>query len=226
MNYYRAGSGEVGIAKPIFNDTRIDFGFEMLRDRQQKVKEAFYIDRLNLAQNDRMTTVEVKQHIQEQLRFMGPMLGRNQTEFLKPLLDRVLDIAIDRDGGSGEYLGDVPPEIQNVDIQVMYTSPIARAQRIGEADALTSALAASAPMLQVDPSSADVLDPEQVVREYFQIYGAPQKVLRTKRAIDMVRQVRQEAQQKVLQQQQTMHDAEVANKVAPLINGQQPPTQG
>jgi hypothetical protein len=216
VNYYRAGSG-TDIAKPLFNVARLDYGFEMIRDRQMKVKEAFYIDRLGMPQNDRMTTVEVNQHIQEQLRFMGPMLGRQQTEFLQPLIDRVVDIMVARDGGSGKYLGDVPPEISNVSLEVMYTSPIARAQRVGEADALTQALAASAPMMNIDPTAKDVVDTENVVREYFKIYGAPQKSLRTRPAIAAIRDARQKAQEAALQQQQEMHGAEVANKTAPLL---------
>lgn len=217
INYYRAGSQDV--AKPIFNDTRIDFGFEMLRDRQMKVKEAFYIDRLGVPQNDRMTTVEINQRVQEQLRFMGPMLGRQQNEFLQPLIDRVVDIMVDKDGGTGELLGEVPPELYNTGLNVTYTSPIARAQRMSEAEALTSALAASAPMMQIDPEARDVINAESVVREYFMVYGAPQAAIRKREEIDHIRQARQEAQAKALEQQQQMHDAEVANKVAPVIKG-------
>jgi hypothetical protein len=217
INYFRAGTDE--IARPIFNDTRIDFGYEVLRDRQMRVKEAFYIDRLGMPQTDRMTTVEVNQRVQEQLRFMGPMLGRQQTEFLQPLLDRVIDIMVDRDGGSGDLLGEVPDEIMNVQLNVNYTSPVARAQRISEADALNSALAASAPILAVDPNAKDMVDADMVVKTFFQIYGAPQKVLRTKNEVEQIREARAEAQQEALEQQQQMVNADMVSKTAPLMKG-------
>jgi len=215
VNYYRAGSNDK--VTPIFNDVRIDYGVEIMRERQEKIQRAFYIDRLNLANNDRMTQMEVGQRVQEQLRFMGPMLGRQQTEFLKPLIDRILDIMIEKDAGSGNILGDVPDELTDIDLDVMYTSPIARAQKISEAEALNAALTASAPMLQLDPSAADVIDPDKVVRVNFEIYGAPQKVLRKAKEVKTIREARSQAQQAAVEQQQQAHGAEVANKAAPLL---------
>lgn len=215
VNYYRAGTTDR--VEPVFNDTRIDFGFEAMRERQTRVQQAFYIDRLNLAQNDRMTTLEVNQRIQEQMRFLGPMLGRQETEFLKRLIDLVLDIMIEEDGGTGQYIGEPPPELQDVNLDVVYSSPIARAQRIQEANSLQSALAASAPILQIDMSAADVIDAEKVVRENFMIYGAPQRVLRKKREIEAIRDARAQAQEAAIKQQQSMNQAEMVNKVAPAL---------
>lgn len=215
VNYYRAGSTDR--VEPLFNDTRIDFGFEAMKERQARVQQAFYIDRLNLATNDRMTTVEVNQRIQEQLRFLGPMLGRQQTEFLKPLVDRVLDIMIEADAGTGLLIGQPPQEVQEVELEVVYSSPVARAQRIQEADSLQQALAASAPILQIDPAAADLVDADKVVRENFAVYGAPIKVLRKKAEVEAIRSARQEAQQKALQQQEQMMQAETASKMAPVL---------
>lgn len=215
VNYYRAGSKDR--AEPIFNDSRIDFGFEALRERQMRVQQAFYIDRLNLAMNDRMTTVEVNQRIQEQMRFLGPVLGRQEPEFLRPLIDRVLDIMIEADGGSGEVIGFAPPELQEVDLDVRYSSPIARAQRMQEAAALQSAIQASIPAIQLDQSSADVIDAEMIVRENFAIYGAPQKVMRKRKEIEAIRDDRALAQQKVINDNDAQQGAEIVSKTAPLL---------
>lgn len=215
VNYYRAGSNDR--VEPIFNDTRIDFGFEALRERQLRVQQAFYIDRLNLANNDRMTTVEVNQRIQEQMRFLGPVLGRQETEFLKRLIDLVLDIMIEEDAGTGEVIGIPPEELQDVDLDVHYSSPIARAQRIQEANSLNAALAASAPVLQLDMSAADVIDAEKVVKENWMIYGAPQRVLRKRREVEAIREARANAQQAAIEQEESMQTAEKLSKTAPLL---------
>jgi hypothetical protein len=215
VNYYRAGSSDR--VEPVFADTRLDWGFEAMKERQLRVQQAFYIDRLNLAQSDRMTTVEVNQRIQEQLRFLGPMLGRQQTEFLQPLVDRVLDIMIEEDAGTGEIIGNPPEAIQAVELDVAYSSPIARAQRMQEAESLQAALAASAPVMQIDPTVIDVLDTEAIVRQNFQIYGASQKVLRRRQEVEQIRDARQAAQEQAVQMQQQMHGAEVASKVGPLL---------
>jgi len=215
VNYYRAGTTDR--VEPIFNDSRIDFGFEALRERQARVQQAFYIDRLNLAQNDRMTTVEVNQRVQEQMRFLGPVLGRQEPEFLRPLIDKVLDMMIEVDDGSGDIIGTPPPELQDIGLEARYSSPIARAQRMQEAQALQSAIASSAPAFQIDPGSVDLIDFEMVVRENFAIYGAPQKVLRKKRDIAEIRDARAAAQEAALKAQELAQGAENLNKVSPLI---------
>ena len=216
VNYYRAGSQDR--IEPIFNDSRIDFGFEAIRERQQRVREAFFVDKLSLVQSDRMTTVEVNQRIQEQMRFLGPLLGRQQTEFLRPLIDRLLDIMIDRDGGSGELLGRPPEQIADVELDVMYSSPIARAQRMGEADSLAGAMQASAPLFEMDPASIDNIDSDQYIRENFQIFGASQRVLRDRDEVEAIREARQQAQAQAVKQQQEAQEAENFKKVAPILN--------
>ena len=216
VNYYRAGSQDR--IEPIFNDSRIDFGFEAIRERQQRVREAFFVDKLSLVQSDRMTTVEVNQRIQEQMRFLGPLLGRQQTEFLRPLIDRLLDIMIDKDGGSGELLGQPPEQIADVELDVMYSSPIARAQRMGEADSLAGAMQASAPLFEMDPASIDNIDSDQYIRENFQIFGASQRVLRDRDEVEAIREARQQAQAQAVKQQQEAQEAENFKKVAPSLN--------
>ena len=216
VNYYRAGSQDR--IEPIFNDSRIDFGFEAIRERQQRVREAFFVDKLSLVQSDRMTTVEVNQRIQEQMRFLGPLLGRQQTEFLRPLIDRLLDIMIDKDGGSGELLGQPPEQIADVELDVMYSSPIARAQRMGEADSLAGAMQASAPLFEMDPASIDNIDSDQYIRENFQIFGASQRVLRDRDEVEAIREARQQAQAQAVKQQQEANEAENFKKVAPILN--------
>ena len=216
VNYYRAGSQDR--IEPIFNDSRIDFGFEAIRERQQRVREAFFVDKLSLVQSDRMTTVEVNQRIQEQMRFLGPLLGRQQTEFLRPLIDRLLDIMIDKDGGSGELLGQPPEQIADVELDVMYSSPIARAQRMGEADSLAGAMQASAPLFEMDPASIDNIDSDQYIRENFQIFGASQRVLRDRDEVEAIREARQQAQAQAVKQQQEAQEAENFKKVAPILN--------
>jgi hypothetical protein len=215
INYYRAGSNDR--AMPIFNDSRIDFGYEAMRERQQRVRESFFVDKLNLTNNDRMTTVEVNQRVQEQLRFLGPLLGRQQTEFLRPLLDRVIDIVVRRDGGTGVLIGEPPPEIQNVELDVLYSSPIARAQRMSESEALQGALQASAPIITYDPNAMDNIDSDKWIRENFAIYGAPIKVLRSRQEIETIREARQQAQEQALKQQQEMENSEKVNNIAPAI---------
>lgn len=214
-HYYRAGTPDR--IEAIFKDINPRIGFELIRDRQEQIKKAFYVDKLNLATGDRATTVEVNQRIEEQLRFLSPMLGRQRFEVLIPLIDRLIDIMVEHDGGTGDLLGEPPAEIQDIELSVQYTSPIARAQIVTQGHSMVRALEASAQFIQLDQSAVDVIDATEAVRINWRNYGAPQKALRSKRELEDIRAAREQAQAQALQQQQDMMGAEMVNKVAPVL---------
>lgn len=83
--------------KPIFNNTNLEFGYQAMADRQKRVRDCFYIDHLRLQQGGpMMTATEVMQRTEEAMRLLGPMLGRQQVEFLRPLIMRTYGIAARR----------------------------------------------------------------------------------------------------------------------------------
>ena len=55
-----------------------------------------------------MTATETEARIEEAFRFMGPVLGRQQSELLRPLIDRVFEI-MDRKG----MIDEAPEVLQN-----------------------------------------------------------------------------------------------------------------
>lgn len=219
-HYYRAGS--VDRIEPIFKNLNPNIGFELIRDRQLQIREAFFVDKLNLLQGDRMTTVEVNQRIEEQLRFLSPMLGRQRFEFAVPLVDRVVDITVaanDPENPARNFLGEPPAEIEDVALSVEYTSPIARSQIVTQGQNMVRALEASAPFIELAPQARGVIDAVQAIRENWRIYGAPQRVLLNDKELKEVQEAEAEAQAKALEQQQNMVDAEVVNKTAPALKG-------
>jgi len=216
-HYYRAGSPDR--IMPIFPDINPRIGLDVIQMTQMNIRSAFFVDKLNLLTGDRMTTVEVNQRIEEQLRFLAPMLGRQRFEFLIPLVDRLVDILVDRDGGSGEFIGEVPPELMDVGLSVEYTSPIARAQIVTQGQNMVRALEASAPFIQLDPTAVDIIDATEAVKQNWKIYGAPQKALRKQEEVDEIRDARAAAQEKAMEQQDGMVQAEQANKLAPVMQG-------
>ena len=216
-HYYRAGSPDR--IEAIFKDINPRIGLDIILEERRQIKEGFYIDKLNLLQSDRMTTVEVTQRIDEQLRFLAPMLGRQYTEFLIPLSDRMIDLAVEADAETGEILGDVPEELLDQKLNVQYTSPIARSQIVTQGQSMVRALEASAQFLQLDPTAGDVIDAKEAVRLNWRNYGAPQKALRTNKELEELAQARQEAQEVALQQQQGLVEAEQIQKVAPVLKG-------
>ncbi len=206
INYFRAGSNDY--IKPIFNDTRMDFGYQAMEDRRKRVRDAYYVDQLQLqqAQGAAMTATEVMQRTEQQMRLLGPMLGRQQAEFLRPLVDRVFNIMW-REG-----LIDPPPsELSKVKgrLDVRYSSLIAKSQRVAEGQNIQRALQAVSPFIQLDPSVADNFNGDQAVRALASIYGMPQQMLNNADVVQQKRDQRAQQQAQLQQMAQQQHDAQV-----------------
>ncbi|RMF55082.1 hypothetical protein D6745_03205 [Candidatus Woesearchaeota archaeon] len=209
ISYYRAGSRDR--IEPIFPNLRVDVGIELTRDRQARIREAFFVDQLQLNRGPQMTATEVNARTEERMRLLGPLLGRQQNELLRPLIDRLLDIMIARDLVN---VDNVPPALQGQKLNVVYSSPIARAQRIDQGQSLLRAFQASAPFLQLDQSAVDNIDVDAVIKETWKIYGAPQNVLRTEDEIDNIRKQRAEAQQQMIEKAQATQETQQAIEAA------------
>jgi hypothetical protein len=155
-NIYRAG----------INDT-------MVEQARQRIKSAFFIDQLQLQQGPQMTATEVMQRTEENLRMMGPILGRLNNELLKPIIDRVFGIMF-RKG----LFGDVPDDLKGKDLEVRYVSQISKAQRSGEADTFTRVIQSVAPILEMQPQMLENINGDAVLRYHADVFGLPEEMLR------------------------------------------------
>lgn len=214
INYYRSGTE---IAKPIFNDTRIDFGFQAMEDRRQRVRDAFYVDQLKLRQGGpMMTATEVMQRTEEAMRLLGPMLGRMHQEYLKPMVERVYKIMLKRN-----LLPAPPPELDGVRLDVKYSSMIAKAQRMSDVQNITRTLETIAPYLQLDQQAGDNFNVDNVVRIVAGTLGFPQEAIRNAEEVGNMRQQREEEKQAVMQAQQeeaAMKSAQMGAQTMKVMN--------
>jgi hypothetical protein len=196
--------------RPLITDARVDFGYQAVEDVRKRIRSAFFVDQLQLNEGPQMTATEVQQRTEEKLRLMGPVLGRQHFEFLRPVIERVFGIMARR----GKFPV-APQKIQGKAFDVRYSSLVARAQRMSEGQNLVRAISAAAPIFQMDPGSMDVVDTDGSVRHIFDIYGLPSKVMRKSNAVEEIRTARQQAQQAAVQQQQNSQMAQDAGAVMP-----------
>lgn len=209
LNYYRSGSNDV--IKPVFNDSRIDFGIQVLQEHEKRVREAYYIDQLQLNTGPQMTATEVMQRTEEKMRLLGPMLGRMQAEFLRPLIDRVFNIMM-RTGKIDPQT--IPVELANKKIDVKYSSVIAKSQRLAEGQNLMRAMDALTPLANIDRAALDNVNVDKGFRVIAEIFGIPQEVINTEKQVQAIRESRAQAQQQMMQEQQKQMQAEAAPKNA------------
>jgi hypothetical protein len=207
LTVVRAGEAPI---RPLIIDARVDFGYQAVEDVRKRIRAGFFVDQLQLNQGPQMTATEVMQRTEEKLRLMGPVLGRQHFEFLRPVVERVFGIMLRRG-----LIPPAPEAIQGKSFDVRYSSLVARAQRMSEGQNLARAISVAAPIMQIDPTAADIIDADESIRHVFDVYGVPAKIFRSRRDVVEKRQARAEAQQKAVQQQQEAHMADTAGKVLP-----------
>lgn len=207
INYYRAGSSDR--IEPLVTGARVDFGLQFIENLQRKIEKAYFIDQLQLnPQGPQMTATEVMQRTEESLRLLGPVLGRQHHEFLKPLVDRVFNIA-QRKG-----ILPTPPQIlTDKPVKVQYSSMIARAQRASEADNINRVMTLTAPFMQISPDMADNINFDEMFRFAANLYNLPQDIIVDQEDVIENRKAKAQAMQ---EQQQAMAANQEADTVQKL----------
>jgi len=216
FNYYRKGSQDR--IEPVFNkEIRVDFGYEVMKDHRSRIREAFYVDQLQLNNGPQMTATEVVQRTEEKMRLLGPMLGRMQSEFLQPLIDRVFGILLRRN-----IFDEIPEELAGKYVRVQYSSTIAKMQRAGELNDIMKTMQAVEPFFNVDKSVFDNFNTDGAVKFIANILGFPHEALRTDREREEIRAARQEAQQQAIQQQEQQQQVDTMSKMVPAMSAMRP----
>lgn len=215
LNYYRAGtpSRDGSLFKSFGTDANPSIGLDITRDVRERIKNAFFIDQLQLRDGPQMTATEVNQRTDEHLRLLGPILGRLHNELLKPLIARILSILIRRN----ELPPRMPEELKDITPQVYFSSQIARAQRMSEGNSLMRVFSMVGPMFEIAPQSADNFDFDAAVRFAADINGLPDELIKTKKEVEVLRDQRAQAQAQQQQMEQEAMQADTAGKMAPLI---------
>src|SRR5690606_36917795 len=77
-----------GRLEPIQSVGNMAITYEMAQAKRNVIREAFYVDQLQLVNSPQMTATEVMARTDEKLRLMAPMIGRIQSELLGPIIER------------------------------------------------------------------------------------------------------------------------------------------
>ena len=169
------------------------------------IRQAYYSDQLQLQEGPQMTATEVQVRYELMQRLLGPTLGRFQTEFLNPLIERVFGIMLRSDA-----LTPRPSEMEGMDMDIEYVGPLARSQRMEEAIAVERLYQLAMQVVQVDPTVMDVIDHEQAIRMRATLLGVPKTVLRGEDEVAEIREQRAAAQQQAQEQAMAQQQADTA----------------
>lgn len=170
-NYYRADSKDR--IEPIITGGDPRIGHQVIEVLHQNIEKAFYLDRMQLVENDRMTATEVMQRRDEDFRSLSAYFTRIQYEFLVPVVMRTLAIRRRR----GE-VSPLPQQLVGKKLEIKFLSQLARAQQTVDVDALVRAYQITEMVAKTDPTVLDSVDLSKFNRAVYKGYNAPLFVLR------------------------------------------------
>jgi len=207
VNYYESGTQDRIV--PIDLGSRgLPITLEMWEQQQDDIRDGYLITQLTLIDRRQMTAEEVRQRTQENALILGPTFDRLQSEFLEQLIDRVMGILI----RSGKIV-DLPDVLKGEYTRVRYVSPLARAQRMSEVQAINTVVGTAQAWSEVRADVLDNIDFDEAIREAADIEGAPPKIIRPMEGDNSVKAIRSE-RQKLQKQKLQIENAQAAASVA------------
>lgn len=207
LNYYRSGTNDR--IEPLMSGARPDIGLEFIDSRREHIKRTFHVDWLQLQEGPQMTATEVLQRQEEKMRLMGPMVGRLQTEFLGPLIDRVFNIFSRRN-----LLPQPPSDLEGINLAIDYVSPVARAQKAQTIFNFSRFLEQMMPLANIKPEMFDNLDADATLRWAHATLDAPTETLVSPDEVEQVRAQRQQQEQAMIDAQEQQQNAAAAKDFA------------
>lgn len=177
---------------------------EDIRDR---VRRAFFADVFMAFMNDVKAGLKVDQvaHIyEEQLIQLGPVIERNQSERLNPLIDRAFSIMVKasmpmwRMDPQAGVIPAPPKELDGMMLKVDYISTLAQAQKAVATGAIERVSGFVGNLAAGYPEVLDKFDADQAVDEYADMLGLQPKLIVPDDVVAQKRQAR--AQQQQMQQ--------------------------
>ena len=197
VNYYKEGAKDR--VEEVKSGGNFSIGMELENQRREFINRVYFVDlflALTMATKT-MTIPEVQERLQEKLIVLAPILGRLQSELFDPLLYRSFELC-KRAGVFGEIDGDenlvdAPEALQGQELEIEYTSKLARAMKLTEVSSFNAAMESIAPLVQVDQNVVDNFDIDDIARGIMERHGVPATWIRDWEVVKEMREARQEA---------------------------------
>jgi hypothetical protein len=163
---------------------------EVMGEGRERIERAFLVSLfLMLQERPQMTATEVLERAGEKGIVLAPIMGRLQSELLRPIIDRELDIAA--------RMGLLPrPPAALVDaggLKIEYTSPLARLVAADESRGILQTAEAAAMLANLDPTVGDRLDLDEGLQKIARGNRIPAAVLRDDKAVAAIAKQRADA---------------------------------
>ncbi len=224
LNYGGVNSEGKQLVLPLETRASIGEAYEPINDERKTINDAFLISLFQiLVEGPQQTATEVMKRAQEKAQLLAPIMGRQQSELLEPIIEREIDILTQ--AGVFDHIP-VPAallEAGGIRVRPRYETPIARALDSLDVDSIMGAFEALAAFAQADPSVLEIIDMEKAGRKIWAGFNAPADVLRSDKELAEIREARAEqmAREQQAQEAQSMIEALPAiTQAAKTMEGQ------
>ena len=182
---------------------QIQVNKEMMDEERSLINDAFLVSLFQiLTESPQMTATEVIERTNEKGILLAPTVGRQQSEYLGPLIDRELDL-LARQG----LLPPMPPRLREAggEYSVQYTSPLSKAMKAQEAAGFMRTLEIGTNIANAtqDPSILDAFDFDTAFPAIAEINSVPTSWMASPESVAQKKQQRAQA----LQRQQAIQAA-------------------
>lgn len=174
------------LARPFLTNAKLDIGQDMLESKRKVINDAFLVTLFQiLVENPQMTATEAMLRAQEKGQLLAPTMGRNQSEFLGPIIDREIEIL------SLQGILPPPPDVlvkAGVEHETEYVSPLNRAQMADEGVAIANTMQFAQTIAEYDPDAFKIFKGTDILRKVAQINGMETTLLFTDTEMAQIKQ--------------------------------------
>lgn len=204
----------------------IQISEKMMEEEKALIDSAFLVDLFKVLLSDPkiFTATQIVEMASQRGILIAPTVGRQQSEYLGPMIDRELDLMAQM-----RLLPPMPPRLREAkgSYHVKYSSPLSREMRAQEAAGLNKTLETITPVVNItqDPSPLDRFNWDKIVPQIAEINSVPESWMASDDEVKQKQEARAQAQQQQ-QQIQALPGAAALMKAKQGQGGQPPAPAG
>ena len=151
----------------------------------------------------RFSATEVSVRMRQRMPVLGPILARQEAEFLDPLNRRTVNILM-----RSFAMPEMPPEMEN-NFKIEYLNPVSISLRSGEINSMNQLFEMIMPLAQIDQTIPMYFNTQQILKNTAEVLQIPTSNLRTQEEVEQM----VEEQKRQQQEQAQLQQAQVAGQV-------------
>ena len=189
----------------------IPITLEVIQQVQQGIREGLFVPLFQALSGitKQMTVPEVQRRISENMVLLGPVVGRFTEEVLDVAIERTLMILF----RNGEL--PIPPEgVMGEEIDIVYVSPLAKAQRESEIYSIEAFMADVGLVASAKPACLDKINEDEAVDVIAKVRGVDPKLIHSDDVVKSIREERAKVEQARVQAEQMNQGADTLAKAA------------